>query len=668
MAPASGLRTRWELWILCVVCVAGLTVRLLYLQEVRQVPEFKILQVDALYYDYWARGLVTGDWTPPAGSLDPEIPARPFLQPPGYPYFLALIYKTVGVGRWAPAWIQLILGLVNVLLAYRFARRWYGAAAGLLTAGAMALYWPLIYYEKELLDPVVVTSLVLVTLGLMGKWSAKPALPRAVWPGVALGLCVLIRPNLVLCVPGIVAWMGWIIHRRQGRLKALGPTAACFLLVFAATVLPATIRNMIVAHDPVILCANGGLNLYLGNNEAADGITAGSSALGAWTHFDYPSLVRRLAQEEGRALDYSGASAVYTRRALDYVVRHPGPTLRLLLRKTELFWGPAEVANITTGESLERRESRILRYVPGSFAWVFALAILGVLQIMSEFWRAGGRSAARAGRVEIAVLMVMFSLICFLSYLPFLVAGRFRLPVVPILFILAAVGVVAVWRAFVAKRFRTAGAWVLAGIVFYALVSQNFAGYEPNRADFYFFRGYALENEGRIDEAMRQYEQALALDPQHARAHNNLGKNLADLGRSQEAVHHFQQAVAASPADWLARRNLGVALVALGRPEEAVALFRQALALCPDEVALLDDLGAALMLTGQPDEAWSRFERALQLRPGSTKSHIGAALALNSLGRFRESLPHLQDALRLNPDDVQVREWLDETLKKLGPP
>ena len=53
--------------LLMFVLVIGALLRGLYIMEISRYPGFAVPLVDAAYHDYWARALVSGDWTPPAG-------------------------------------------------------------------------------------------------------------------------------------------------------------------------------------------------------------------------------------------------------------------------------------------------------------------------------------------------------------------------------------------------------------------------------------------------------------------------------------------------------------------------------------------------------------------------------------------------------------------------
>jgi Flp pilus assembly protein TadD len=68
----------------------------------------------------------------------------------------------------------------------------------------------------------------------------------------------------------------------------------------------------------------------------------------------------------------------------------------------------------------------------------------------------------------------------------------------------------------------------------------------------------------RDDEAIRQYEEAIRLNPNFPAAHNNLGTILWKQGRLQEARDHFSEAVRLRPGDARFRDNLDQVLAEMG--------------------------------------------------------------------------------------------------------
>ena len=89
-------------------------------------------------------------------------------------------------------------------------------------------------------------------------------------------------------------------------------------------------------------------------------------------------------------------------------------------------------------------------------------------------------------------------------------------------------------------------------------------------------------SQGKLGQALRHYQQALALRPDSADAHNNLGVVLRKQGKLDEALAQYEQAIALRPDHVEAHNNLGNVLKQQGKLDEALAQFERALALRPD--------------------------------------------------------------------------------------
>jgi tetratricopeptide (TPR) repeat protein len=94
--------------------------------------------------------------------------------------------------------------------------------------------------------------------------------------------------------------------------------------------------------------------------------------------------------------------------------------------------------------------------------------------------------------------------------------------------------------------------------------------------------GAALDNKGQIDEAIRQFQESVRLNPVYADAHYNLGVAFFQRGRTAEAIHQFQEALRLKPDHAQAHNNLGAALGRQGQTDEAIRQLQEALRLKPD--------------------------------------------------------------------------------------
>jgi tetratricopeptide (TPR) repeat protein len=76
--------------------------------------------------------------------------------------------------------------------------------------------------------------------------------------------------------------------------------------------------------------------------------------------------------------------------------------------------------------------------------------------------------------------------------------------------------------------------------------------------------GMANERQGKKDKAMEQFLEAIRIYPELVVANNNLGEKLSRQGRHEEAIYYFQQAVKHRPTSAVAHQNLARSLTALG--------------------------------------------------------------------------------------------------------
>lgn len=87
---------------------------------------------------------------------------------------------------------------------------------------------------------------------------------------------------------------------------------------------------------------------------------------------------------------------------------------------------------------------------------------------------------------------------------------------------------------------------------------------------------------GAPEEARRAYVRALAIDPDLAEAHVNLGRLLQQAGQTTEAVEQYRQSLEGDRTDPTASFNLGTALEDLGLWNEAIDAYRQAIRSDPE--------------------------------------------------------------------------------------
>ena len=174
--------------------------------------------------------------------------------------------------------------------------------------------------------------------------------------------------------------------------------------------------------------------------------------------------------------------------------------------------------------------------------------------------------------------------------------------------------------------------------------------------EFYvvFDRAVDLLKKEQYSAAIAEWEKALQLDPEDAKAHYNLALDLTREGKLDEAIPHFEKAVLEDPRFAEAHNNLGIACVQTGRIDEAVTHFQKAVELEPDYGSAHNNLGAILLQSGRPDEAIPHFQKAVEVIPDFADAHDNLGIALLQKGKLDEAIPHFQKALEVDPRQVQT--------------
>jgi len=163
-------------------------------------------------------------------------------------------------------------------------------------------------------------------------------------------------------------------------------------------------------------------------------------------------------------------------------------------------------------------------------------------------------------------------------------------------------------------------------------------------------RAIALQKLGRLDEALGDFDQAIALEPDYAEAYNNRGDAFRELGRLDEALAGFDQAIALKPDYAVGHNNRGIVLRKVERFAEAVASYDRAIALQPEYAAAYSNRGNALLDLLRIEAALASYDTAIALDPDYAEAHAGRGNALAELERPDEALASYDRAIALQPD------------------
>ena len=176
----------------------------------------------------------------------------------------------------------------------------------------------------------------------------------------------------------------------------------------------------------------------------------------------------------------------------------------------------------------------------------------------------------------------------------------------------------------------------------------------------HFNLGNALAVSGHTEEAIRQYQEAIRLQPPYALAHYNLGNALHIKGQTDLAIRQYEEAIRLQPDYAPACNNLGFLWASRSENlEQASALIEKAGQLAPGNPSSLDSLGWVLYKLNRPREALDQLLKAAEKSGGRDPSvcdHLGDVYA--ALHQRDQAAAAWRQALALEPNPV-IQKKLD---------
>lgn len=388
--------------------LVALVIRLLYLWLEWQfdIVDGHFYSGDAFVYDTLAQSIVNGNGYVWGGKPTAYVV-------PGYPTWLALWYSTVGRNLPLIGAIQCVLGALTCVWVYLIGRRAFDARTATVAGLFAALLPELVMWTSGqiLTEPLYIfllTSAVLLLILAISSSTARATAIAAGTAGLVLGAASLTRPTAfmfaLLAVLYVLKTAGW---RRAG-LVAAG--TAMFLI-------PWTVRNARQLGAAVATSTDSGWVFYLYHGPETTAENGG-----------YDPHVKRPA--EIAVLPEVDQNQFFRREALATFRREPQRELALSVNR---FWNTFRPTY--AGSSTRNRTAAFATYVP--------LAIFGIMGLVAT-WR----------RNRVSGLLAIF--VAFHVAFHTLVAGelRFRMPLMPVFSVFAAISLMALWRRLARFRFR----------------------------------------------------------------------------------------------------------------------------------------------------------------------------------------------------------------------
>ena len=184
----------------------------------------------------------------------------------------------------------------------------------------------------------------------------------------------------------------------------------------------------------------------------------------------------------------------------------------------------------------------------------------------------------------------------------------------------------------------------------------------PDAAATWINRGNAKTRLDHHEDAIKDYNQAIELNPNYPYAWSNRGVAKHYLSQHEEAIKDYNKAIELNPNDPDAWNNRGNAKRGLGQYEKAIKDYNKAIELNPSDPNAWNSRGVVKAERGQHREAIKDFDQAIELNPKDPSAWYNQGLAKAKRGQHREAIKDFDQAIELNPKDPSA--WYNQGLAK----
>lgn len=302
------------------------------------------------------------------------------------------------------------------------------------------------------------------------------------------------------------------------------------------------------------------------------------------------------------------------------------------------------------------RNSSLLSVLLWDEGLAFPFGLVAPLALVGIFAR------LRGGRRPLETALLLFAG-CFTAQTLLLPTAdsAVRAAAVPVLLIFAAAGVTAIARLPRGPALAAGAACLLLAVG----LNAGDAGAE-GRSRQHYWLGHGFAQLGLRANAAREYETALALDPESLETYHALAGHYLAQEDDIRAAGLYERLLQRWPGEHGARGILAEAYMASGRAAEATRCYRELIeAQAGSADSLLTLLGDALVRSGDVEGGMGAYEQALEAEPGNARARGILVLLYSAADR----LPEAEEACRVLFEEGRVAEYgpvLAEVLIRSG--
>ena len=312
---------------------------------------------DSFLYDAFAKSIAAGNgYAFPNGDITVYWPV-------GTSAIYAVLYQLFGVSHLPIVILNVLIGVFIVWLSYAIALRYLGQKPAQIAAILVACWPILIQFTTILASELIFIALILSAIYVWGSAKLSPILRAIIWGALVCG-ATYVRPT-ALPLLALLPALAWFAQRN---------IRACMLSFCIATVTaallfsPWVVRNYQHFGEFVLVSANGGVNLWMGNNPNSNG---------GYTELPDIQFENEVVRDQH-----------FKHEAIDYIKNNPQQYMRLAALRAVMTYKAETIGIVWNGyfeKHFDQQKILILKLISSAYWWLMlALASVGVYQIFKD--------------------------------------------------------------------------------------------------------------------------------------------------------------------------------------------------------------------------------------------------------------------------------------------
>ena len=185
------------------------------------------------------------------------------------------------------------------------------------------------------------------------------------------------------------------------------------------------------------------------------------------------------------------------------------------------------------------------------------------------------------------------------------------------------------------------------------------ANYPDTLPDAWNNLGVIATREGRVDDAVKVFQEGLRLNPRHLLSLDNLGNAYRLQKRWDDARKVLERALAIAPQDPEANYSLGMVFAQTDDNAKAYEHLERALQARPVYPEALNNLGVLYLVTHRRDQAVASFEECIRVAPTFDQAYLNLARVYALENARDKARSVLLDLLKQHPEHFQAKDMLE---------